>query len=97
MKNKIKSLGNTFVIFFFCVALVIAIFVTGTQLAIYSNIDYYQKEYEKYQVADDMDMALRILCFVSVLYGIVLVAMIIFSVKKFFQHKNTKIKYTLKS
>lgn len=59
MKELLSNIGQTTIIFFFCVALTIVIFVTGAQLAIYSNINYYQKEYEKYQVVEDLDMKIE--------------------------------------
>lgn len=59
VKELLSNIGKTAIIFFFSVALTIVIFVTGAQLAIYSDIDYYQKEYEKYQVVDDLDMEME--------------------------------------
>lgn len=59
MKKPLKNLGEIAIIFLFCIALTIVVFVTGAQLAIYSDFDYYQKEYEKYQVVDDLNMEME--------------------------------------
>ncbi len=56
MNISIKNIVKTTIIFFFCVALTIVIFVTGAQVAIYSDLNYYQREYEKYKVVDDLNM-----------------------------------------
>lgn len=40
-------------------ALIIVLLITAAEGAIYLDFDYYQKEYEKYEVLDDLDMKME--------------------------------------
>ena len=37
----------------------IVLLVTSTELAIYMDFQFYEKEYEKYHVLDDLDMEMK--------------------------------------
>ena len=51
MKLLHRSFG-----FLFSIAMILILFVTAFDIAVYGNYGFFQKEYEKYQVLDDLNM-----------------------------------------
>ena len=51
MKLLHRSFG-----FIFSIAMILILFVTAFDIAVYGNYGFFQKEYEKYEVLDDLNM-----------------------------------------
>lgn len=63
--NKIKLLLVNIFSLLLCLSITLVFLITGAQLAIYGDMNYYRLEYHKYDVTNDMNMEMDDVVYVS--------------------------------